>query len=149
MCPRMELQSQGGKKIQWRKSLFNKWASLEAQTVKNQPAMQETQVQSRVGKIAWRRKQLPTAVCLPEYKWCWENRTATCERMKWEHFLTTCCRCSVTKSRPALSDSMDCSMPGFLVLHYLPEFAQTHVRWVGEVKWSCSVVSNSLRQHGL
>ena len=22
---------------------------------------------------------------------------------------------------------MDCSMPGFPVLHYLPEFAQTHV----------------------
>ena len=26
---------------------------------------------------------------------------------------------------------MDCSMPGFLVLHHLPEFAQTHVHWVG------------------
>ena len=25
---------------------------------------------------------------------------------------------------------MDCSMPGFPVLHYLPEFAQTHVYWV-------------------
>ena len=27
---------------------------------------------------------------------------------------------------------MNCSMPGFLVLHYLLEFAQTHVHWVGE-----------------
>ena len=29
---------------------------------------------------------------------------------------------------------MDCkeSMPGFPVLHYLPEFAQTHVHWVGD-----------------
>ena len=27
---------------------------------------------------------------------------------------------------------MDCSMPGFLVLHYLPEFAQTHVHWVSD-----------------
>ena len=27
--------------------LFNKWASLVAQMVKNQPAMQETQVQSQ------------------------------------------------------------------------------------------------------
>ena len=27
---------------------------------------------------------------------------------------------------------MDCSMPDFPVLHYLPEFAQTHVRWVGD-----------------
>ena len=27
---------------------------------------------------------------------------------------------------------MDCSTPGFPVLHYLPEFAQTHVNWVGD-----------------
>ena len=27
---------------------------------------------------------------------------------------------------------MDCSTPGFLVLHYLPELAQTHVHWVGD-----------------
>jgi len=25
---------------------------------------------------------------------------------------------------------MDCSMPGFPVLHYIPEFAQIHVRWL-------------------
>ena len=28
---------------------------------------------------------------------------------------------------------MGCSTPGFPVLHYLPEFSQTHVHWVGEV----------------
>ena len=27
---------------------------------------------------------------------------------------------------------MDCSMPGFPVLHYLLELAQTHVHWVGD-----------------
>ena len=27
---------------------------------------------------------------------------------------------------------MDCSMPGLPVLHYLPEFAQTHVHWVSD-----------------
>ena len=27
---------------------------------------------------------------------------------------------------------MDCSTPGFPVLHYLPKFAQTHVHWVGD-----------------
>ena len=27
---------------------------------------------------------------------------------------------------------MDCSIPGLPVLHYLPEFAQTHVHWVGD-----------------
>ena len=29
-----------------------------------------------------------------------------------------------------LWDPMDCSMPGFPVLHHLPELAQTHVHWV-------------------
>ena len=37
------------------------------------------------------------------------------------------CCCSVAKSCPTLCDPMDCSTPGFPVLHYLPEFAQTHV----------------------
>ena len=31
-----------------------------------------------------------------------------------------------------LGDPMDCSMPGFLVLHYLLEFAQIHVHWVSD-----------------
>ena len=40
---------------------------------------------------------------------------------------------SVTQSCPTLCDPMDCSMPGFLVLHQLLELAQTHVHWVGDV----------------
>ena len=39
-------------------------------------------------------------------------------------------------SRSVVSDSlkpMDCSMPGFPVLRYLPELAQTHVHWVSDV----------------
>ena len=35
--------------------------------------------------------------------------------------------CSVVKLCPTLCDPMDCSTPGFLVLHYLLEFAQIHV----------------------
>ena len=31
-----------------------------------------------------------------------------------------------------LSDPMNWSTPGFPVLHYLPKFAQTHVRWVSD-----------------
>ena len=38
--------------------------------------------------------------------------------------------CSVAKLCLTLCDPMDCSTPGFPVLHYLPEFAQTHVHWV-------------------
>ena len=40
------------------------------------------------------------------------------------------CCFSVPKSCPTLCDSMGCSTPGFPVLHYLPEFAQSHVHWV-------------------
>ena len=37
------------------------------------------------------------------------------------------CCCSVAKSSLTLCDAMDCSLPGFSVPHYLPEFAQIHV----------------------
>ena len=46
-----------------------------------------------------------------------------------------CCRfgfCTVAKSCSTLCDPMDCSMPGFPVLHCLLEFAQTHVHWVSD-----------------
>ena len=43
-----------------------------------------------------------------------------------------CCCCLIAKSCPTLCDPMDCSPPGFPVLHYLPEFTQTHVHWVRE-----------------
>ena len=39
--------------------------------------------------------------------------------------LFCCCWCSVAQSCPTLWDPMDCSMPGFSVLHYL-------VHWVGD-----------------
>ena len=40
---------------------------------------------------------------------------------------TLCCCCSVAQSCPPLCDPMDCSTPGFPVLHHLLKFAQTHV----------------------
>ena len=49
----------------------------------------------------------------------------------WYKILCCCCCYSVIKSCPTLYDPMDCSKPGLLpVLHYLLEFAQTHVHWV-------------------
>ena len=39
---------------------------------------------------------------------------------------------SVAQSCPTVCDSINCSIPGFPVLHYLPEFAQTRVHWVGD-----------------
>ena len=40
---------------------------------------------------------------------------------------------SVTQSYPTLCHPMDCSTPAFPVHHQLPELAQTHVHWVGDV----------------
>ena len=39
---------------------------------------------------------------------------------------------------------LHCSSPGFPVLHYLPEFVQTHAHWVGDtIQPSCSVLPAS------
>ena len=43
-----------------------------------------------------------------------------------------CCHCSVSQLCPTFCDPMDYSLPGFPVLHYLPELTQTHVHWVGD-----------------
>ena len=44
------------------------------------------------------------------------------------HLMNICgCCCSVTQSCPTLRNPTDCSMPGFLVIHYLLDFVQTHV----------------------
>ena len=42
------------------------------------------------------------------------------------------CCCSVTQPCPILCDPMDCSTQDFPVLHYLPQFAQTHVHSVND-----------------
>ena len=54
----------------------------------------------------------------------------------------TCC--SVTQSCLTLCDPMDCSKPGFLVLHHLLELAHTHVHWVSDaIQPSCPLSSPS------
>ena len=45
--------------------------------------------------------------------------------------INNCC-CSVALSCSTLCNPMDCSTPGFSVLHHLPELAQTHVHQVGD-----------------
>ena len=41
--------------------------------------------------------------------------------------------CLVAKSCPTLCNPIDCSTPGFPILHHLLELAQTHAHWVGDV----------------
>ena len=49
---------------------------------------------------------------------------------KWKQRNNGCCL--VAKSCLTLCDPTDCSTPGFFVLHYLLELAQTRVRWVSD-----------------
>ena len=64
-----------------------------------------------------------------------------------------CCCHSVAQSCLTLFDRMDCSTPGFPVLHYLPELAQAHVHWVSDTIQpshllpSLSPLAFSLSQH--
>ena len=44
----------------------------------------------------------------------------------------SCCFCSVTKSCLTLCNAMNCNTPDFPVLHYLLEFAQIQVHWIGD-----------------
>ena len=60
----------------------------------------------------------------PELGWKGDLRTKFC-------FSILCC-CLVAQSCPTLCDPMECSTPGFPVLHRLTELAQTHVHWAGD-----------------
>ena len=56
------------------------------------------------------------------------------------------------QSCPTLCDPMNCSISSFPVLHYLPEFAQTHVHWVDDAIQTSHLLSPpspalSLPQH--
>ena len=54
------------------------------------------------------------------------------ERSELPYYFPSLCCCSVTKLCLTLCNPMDCSISGFPVLHYLLEFAQTHVHWVSD-----------------
>ena len=51
--------------------------------------------------------------------------------------------CLAVQSCPTLCDPVDCSAPGFPVLHYLPELAQIHVRQIGDVSQSPPLLPSS------
>ena len=50
----------------------------------------------------------------------------------WRQDRKIICCCSSVNSCLTLCDPVDCSRPGFPVLHCLLEFAQTHVHWVSD-----------------
>ena len=80
-------------------------------------------------------------VCISnQFPWwwsrCWlENHTmksSLTSKTSLGRYCCCCCCCSVGLSWQTLCDPMDCTMPGLPLLHYLPEFPQTHVPWVGD-----------------
>ena len=55
----------------------------------------------------------------------------------------------VFSNESTLCDPMDCSMPGSSILHYLQEFAQTHVHWVGDTNQPSHPALNLSQHQGL
>ena len=84
---------------------------------------------------------------------CWVCFANTFLRIFIFIFLRDICCYLVIKSYPDLSESMDCSASGLLVLYYFLQFAQTHVPWVGDAIQPChpllpsSPPALSLSQH--
>ena len=60
-----------------------------------------------------------------------------------------CCYCSVAQLCLTLYDPMDCSMPGFPVLHYLQEFVPTHLHWVIDANQPSHPLLSPLPAHNL
>ena len=64
--------------------------------------------------------------------------------------IVTLSSCSVAQMCPTLCNPMDYSTPGFLVLHYLLELAQTRVHWISDaIQPSCPLSSPSLSAFSL
>ena len=71
-------------------------------------------------------KQISVDPCLQQLIHNSQNVEANQTSINW------CCCCSVTKWCLTLCNPLDCSTPGFLVLHYLPQLTHTHVHQVGD-----------------
>ena len=85
-----------------------------------------------------------------------EAFTETQTEVIWGGAFTPNCCCLVAKLSPSLCNLVDCSTPGFPVLHHLPKFAQTHVHRVSNAippshpLWPASPPAlNPSQHHGL
>ena len=108
--PQLHLHRAIFKNCQWGNSLVVQWLRLGIFTAE-----------------VW---SCPGTNNIPQASWC---------DQKFFLIKMTFCCCSVTQSCPTLCNPMDSSMPGFPVLHHLPELAQTHVHWVSnEIHWTIS-----------
>ena len=103
------------------------WPAREQKRVAQTPAgeVEGSQVMSGILRSFWSVQLLQL---LPEWLFCDLNIIIYLPELKpTNDFL-------LLFSQSVLSDSyrVDCSTPGFPVLHHLPELAQTHVHWVSD-----------------
>ena len=64
-------------------------------------------------------------------------------------FYITIIKCAVTNSCLILCNPMDCSTPGFPVLHYLTEFTQIHIHWVDDAIQHLILCRSLVRLHSI
>ena len=142
-------------------------ASPVTQQVKNPPVLQEHQ-ETRVWSLGWEDpldEEMTAYSSVLAWKIPWTEEPGGLQskglhriRHDWAHIHDWAhrhddlearggvwgCYCSVTKSGPTLCDHMNCSNPGFPVLHCLLQFAQTHVHWAGDAIQSIHPLSSPL-----
>ena len=81
----------------------------------------------------WGHKESDTTEQLNNNSTVYFPKNTLFKKMKTQSLnIHICCCSSVAQSCPTLCDPMDCSTPGFPVLHCLPELAQTPVHRVGD-----------------
>ena len=83
-----------------------------------------------LGRVPRRMERLPTPIVFWPGEFHGLYRPWGCEELDTTERLSLTLL-FVSHLCPILCDPMDCSAPGFPVLHHLPEPAQTHVFWVG------------------
>ena len=67
------------------------------------------------------------------WMWVFRDRTKFNNNSRYIHMIKSqLFNCSVAKLCPILCHPMNCSTPGFSVLQYLLELAQTHIHWVND-----------------
>ena len=118
---------------------FTNWTIREAQTTRTQIGVSKLWIQYSISVSSSYTSTYEHAY-KPRHYW-FKTNTLIFPVTKVPLACCCCCCYSVTKLCPTLCNPMDCSMPGFPVLHHLLEIAQIHGQWVSEAIQPCHPLS--------